>query len=77
MGLYGTPGQTRKGLRFDSDRERPNMHNAIAEVEAIAVRPGQSAFVGDVTGEIGGVDLGLEADQIIVTERGDQLIVVG
>ena len=37
----------------------------------------QAAFVGEIAGEIGGVDLGLEADQIVMAERRDQPLVVG
>ena len=46
-------------------------------MEAVAARPGQPAFVGDVAGEIRGIDFGLEADQIVVAERRNQLIVIG
>src|SRR5581483_11503849 len=71
------PCESRERLGLNSDRESTDLYRAIAEVEAVAARPRQTALVGDVAREIGCIDFGLKSDQVVVTERGDQLVVIG
>ncbi len=52
------------------------LHDAIAEMKAVAAGPRQAAFVGDVAREIGGIDLGLKTDEIVVAQRRNELVVV-
>src|SRR4029450_4069656 len=47
---------------------RPEMHRSMAEMEAVAASPWQAAFVSDIAGEIGGIDLGLKSDKVVVAE---------
>ncbi len=54
-----------------------DVHDAIAEMEAVAAAPRQAAFVRNVAREVGGIDLGLKTDEIIVTQRRNELVVVG
>ena len=63
-------------LRLHPDRKGADLHHTIAKVEAIAACPRQPALVGDVAREIGGIDFGLEADQIVVAERRNELVVI-
>src|SRR6185437_14255400 len=51
-------------------------HGALAEDEGIVAIPRESAFFGEVAREVRGIDLGLETDEIVSTERGNELLVV-
>ena len=76
-GLDRAARQARESFRLHPDRECADANNAIAEVKAVAARPWQAAFIGDVAGKIRRIDFGLEADQVVVAERRDQLIMIG
>ena len=53
------------------------MDGAISELKAVAAPPRKPAFIGDVAGEVRGVDFGLKPDQIVVAQCRDELIVIG
>src|SRR5262245_49954521 len=75
--LDSEPRQAGAGFRFHPDGESPHTSDAITEIKPLAVPPRQAAFVGDVAREIGGIDLGLKSDEIVVAERRNKLIVIG
>src|SRR4029453_6356617 len=77
VGLNSTSRQAGEGFGFHSDGESPDMHDAIAEMKTVATSPWQAAFVGDVAGEIGGIDLSLKSDKIVMAERRNELVVIG
>jgi len=76
MRFNGAAGEPRERLGLNADRKGADPHHTIAKVEAIAACPRQPALVGDVAREIGGIDLGLKSDQIVVAQRGYELIVI-
>ena len=71
------PRQPREGFGLDADRKHADAHDTLADREAVARNRRQVGFVVEITGEIGGVDFGLEADQVVLAERRNELLVVG
>ena len=66
FGFDGAAREPRKCFRLHADREGSDLYRAISELKAVAARPGEPALIGDVTGEVRSVDLGLKPDQVVV-----------
>ncbi|MCY1420490.1 hypothetical protein D9M71_361120 [compost metagenome] len=69
--------QPAEAIGVDAHREHADAEVVRTEVVAPPVRRRRAEYAGQVAGEVGGVVLGLEADQVVFGEGPDQLGMVG
>src|SRR5438477_500491 len=76
-GVTSAARQAAEFRRLDADREDADADGPVSRLERVSIAARHATFAAQVAREIGGVDVGLKAHEVVVAHRRNETFVIG